>query len=259
MVLVPRSKRFDDVYFSVQDGLAETNHVFIKGNNLANRWQELAKQESAKNDLSSGNFIIAETGFGTGLNFLAAWKLWRDVVGENNSAGLEFISIEKYPLTREYISKVLSVWENDLGDLLPVFCGKYPDIKAGTKEEGINNIYRLDFCDYGNVNLTLHIGDVNEIMPTLDFDKKIDAWFLDGFKPASNPDMWSSEVFKNMARLSKPDSTTVATFTAAGAVRRGLSQHGFNVSKISGYGRKREMTIGTYAGSKEQVTAGKGG
>lgn len=225
MTDVPRSKQFDDVYFSQQDGLEETRHVFIAGNGLPESWCEYSK----------GCFTICETGFGTGLNFLAVAKLWMETPSSERPEKLQFISFEKYPLDKEYISKHLSHW-GELGGILEVLLSKYPnDLSDGRHEiEVIDGVW-----------LTLIFGDVNDQMPEL--DGQVDCWFLDGFKPSSNPDMWSEEVFTNMARLSSVGAR-FATFTVAGFVRRGLAAQGFDVRKVPGFGRKREMCAGVYAG-----------
>lgn len=210
----PRSKEFDDVYFSAENGLAETQHVFLAGNSLPERWH------------GRRDFTIAETGFGTGLNFMAVWKLFEETAEPYQK--LHFISFEKFPLQKQEIEEVLAPFlsTSGLDDYLKKFIPVY--------SEG-----RIQITD--RVTLTLFFGDVNDEILKLDI--KIDAWFLDGFKPSSNPDMWSETVFQNMARLSVPGAT-LATFTAAGFVRRGLQAAGFEIQKIPGYGRKRDMTIG---------------
>lgn len=213
------SEQFDDVYFSVQDGLAETRHVFLDGNNLPDAWY------------GQEHFTICETGFGTGLNFLAAVKLWQDTPVEQRPKNLYFISFEKYPLSQDYIATHLAHWD-ELSHILDLLLAKYPTDLSQKK-------YELEIMD--GVKLTLYFGDINQTIPTL--NTPIDCWFLDGFKPSSNPDMWSDTVFQNMARLSHKNST-FATFTAAGFVRRGLSAVGFDVRKVKGFGRKREMSVG---------------
>lgn len=225
MTQVPRSEQFDDVYFSVQDGLAETRHVFIDGNGLPEFWQ------------GRDQFTICETGFGTGLNFLAALSLWQSMDAKTRPQNVHFISFEKFPLTKNYIRDYLSHWEEIRG-ALDMLLSVYPDdISAGRHD--------LEICE--GINLSLIFGDVNEEMPKLLND--VDCWFLDGFKPSSNPDMWSETVFENMARLSV-NMARFATFTAAGFVRRGLEGCGFNVRKVPGYGRKREMCVGIYQGGQ---------
>ena len=205
----PRSKEFDDVYFSAENGLAETRHVFLNGNNLPESW------------MGYGHFTVCETGFGTGLNFLAAWKLFEETA--NADQCLEFISFEKFPLRAEEIKQALKPFAADFQEQMPIYLEQYPHVKTD------------------RVSLRFIEGDVNERLPQI--DARVDAWFLDGFKPSSNPEMWSDTVFENMARLSRAD-TTLATFTAAGFVRRGLQAAGFEIEKVPGYGRKREMVIG---------------
>lgn len=215
----PRSKEFDDVYFSALDGLAETRHVFLQSNYLPAAW------------LDKKNFVICETGFGTGLNFLAAWKLFQET--GNTCQHLHFISFEKFPLTAEQIDEYLEPWRDEFPDLLDALVQAYPLLMPG--------FHRIDFDE--RVSLTLIFDDVNEAIPRL--DANVDCWFLDGFRPASNPDMWSETLFTHMARLSR-DGARFATFTAAGFVKRGLKEAGFEVEKIKGFGRKREMLVGRY-------------
>lgn len=233
MTLTPRSKQFDDVYFSQADGLAETRHVFLDGNNLPANWENRPQ------------FTIAETGFGTGLNFLAAWKLFRETAKPD--ARLDFISIEKYPLTKTEIQQYLNPWSDQLGEELRRLCEVYPDLEPPVEtsspvcyaEEIGGGKHILAVND--NVTATLFIGDVNDILPKM--ETRVDCWFLDGFKPATNPEMWTDTVFQNMARLSNP-GTTFATFTAAGIVKRGLKDAGFTVEKKDGFGFKRDMLTG---------------
>lgn len=221
----PRSKEFDDVYFSALDGLAETRHVFLKSNNLPAAWVD-------KHD-----FVICETGFGTGLNFLAVWSLFRETASKGKK--LHFISFEKFPLKARDIRDYLEPWKDEFPELLEQLVRNYPLIIPG--------FHRIEFAD--GTLLTLIFDDVNEAMPRL--EASVDCWFLDGFRPASNPDMWSDVVFTNMARLSK-EGATFATFTAAGFVKRGLMSAGFEVEKIAGFGRKREMLIGCYKCNPDQ-------
>ena len=221
MTNVPRSDQFDDVYFSVQDGLSETRHVFLEGNGLPDAW---CGQET---------FTVCETGFGTGLNFLAVLKLWLDTTHDKRPSELHFISFEKYPLTRDFIAEHLAHWD-ELSVQLDSLLSNYPDDLTGGR-------YDIQIMD--GVRLTLLFGDINEAMPNL--EAEVDCWFLDGFRPSSNPDMWSETVFENMARLSRAGAT-FSTFTAAGFVRRGLQTVGFEVRKVAGFGRKREMCVGRY-------------
>ena len=213
----PRSKEFDDVYFSAADGLAETKHVFLEGNGLPGRWK------------GRPQFTIGETGFGTGLNFLAAWKLFRETKDEG--AHLDFISVEKFPLDAGQIKEYLSVWGGELKYELESLCSHYPQ-----ETKGVQKIFTDE-----SVSLTIYFDDANNAFPLM--QQKVDCWFLDGFKPAANPDMWTGTIFSNMLRLSNPGAT-FATFTAAGAVKRGLQDAGFHVEKRDGFGWKRDMLTG---------------
>lgn len=222
----PYSTRFEDVYFSTnadnpQAGIAETEYVFLKHNQLAERWQSLCES----------TFSIAETGFGTGLNFLCTCKLWLATAPE--SARLHFISIEKYPLTLSQMQQAHAIWD-DLATISQALLAQYSALT-----EGVNRISLFS----GRILLTLHIGDIQSRLP--DIRTAIDAWFLDGFAPAKNPEMWKPTLFAHMARLSNSQST-FATFTSAGVVRRELLAHGFAVNKATGYGKKREMLFGQY-------------
>lgn len=222
----PRSQQFDDVYFSAEDGLAETGHVFVEGNGLPGRWQ------------GRDRFTIAETGFGTGLNFLAAWKLFDETAVPG--AFLDFISVEKYPLSAAEIRKGLAHWAPQLGHYLERFLDQYPLRTAG--------FHRMVFD--GRVALTLIFDDANDALPQI--RAQVDAWFLDGFTPAKNPLMWTQAVFNEMARLSVPGAT-FATFTAAGDVKRGLREAGFTVNKQKGFGRKRDMLAGFMPGDTKPL------
>lgn len=217
-----RSEIFDDIYFSPEDGLAETRHVFLKNNDLPQSWAGKTR------------FTIAETGFGTGLNFLAAWTLFDDTA--EPGAVLDYISFEKYPLAATPIAQSLHHWSAAFGGRLEQFIARYPLRIPGW--------HRVDF---GRVRLTLVFDDINEALPRIVCPAGVDCWFLDGFAPAKNPQMWTDLLFDQMARLSNAGAH-VATFTAAGIVKRGLSQAGFTVEKKTGYGRKREMVTARFMG-----------
>lgn len=221
----PRSAQFDDVYFSAHDGAEETKHVFLDGNNLPGRWQ------------GKDRFTIAETGFGTGLNFLMAWELFDKTADEG--AFLDFVSIEKYPLSANEIRDGLSGWAERLSPYLDKMLAQYPMRVPG--------FHRMVFD--GRVALTLIFDDVITALPEV--MAHVDAWFLDGFSPAKNPDMWSEDVFSNMARLSHA-GTTFSTFTSAGFVKRGLMEAGFSVEKKKGFAKKREMLTGAFASDKKR-------
>jgi tRNA 5-methylaminomethyl-2-thiouridine biosynthesis bifunctional protein len=229
----PYSLQYGDVYFSSVSGLEETQHVFLQHNRLQERWQALN---------SGDHFTVAETGFGTGLNFLCAWQLWNACAPAGTR--LHFVSVEKYPLSAADLAQALNLWtqlQHEREQLL----SQYAELAPGW--------HRLVFED-GHVTLTLIVGDVLSTLPQL--RASVDAWFLDGFAPAKNPDMWQPGLFEQMARLSH-DATTFATFTSAGAVKRGLLVPGFEVNKVAGFGRKREMLCGTYRGDKQRAVAAK--
>jgi tRNA 5-methylaminomethyl-2-thiouridine biosynthesis bifunctional protein len=225
----PHSAIFGDIYFSRESGIAETRHVFLQHNRLAARWAEL------KQPL----FTMAETGFGTGLNFLCAWQLWNACAPRN--ARLHFVSTEKFPLSHVDLARALSLWP-ELAELSTQLMAQYADLTPGWR--------RMEF-DQGRIILTLLIGDARETLPQL--YASVDAWFLDGFAPARNPEMWQPELFLQMARLAAP-GCSFATFTSAGNVRRGLEAAGFKVARVAGFGTKRAMLYGEYAGETIPAT-----
>jgi len=226
----PYSSLYGDVYFSSESGLTETQYVFLQHNHLEQRWK----------NLSEDTFTIAETGFGTGLNFLSAWSLWDKLAPSN--ATLHFISTELHPVSLADLQKALSLWP-ELSSLSKMLTEQYHDIFPGW--------HRFEF-DQSRVVLTLLVGDVNQTLPEL--NAKVDAWFLDGFSPAKNPNMWLQPLFQTIANLSK-ENTTFATFTSASLVRKGLESVGFVVNKTPGYGKKREMLSGYYPSSSQIKTS----
>ncbi len=224
----PMSTLFDDVYFSNESGLEETQYVFLQKNGLPQRFLNHDRNY----------FHIVETGFGTGLNFLLAWQNFRLAQKQAPAACSErlyFSTFEKYPICHADLQKALLHWPM-LAELAALLLAQYPEPLPGC--------HRLKFDD-GRVILDLWLGDVHDSMPQLSSQNSADAWFLDGFAPSKNPQMWQPELFAQMARLSRVGST-VATFTCAGLVRRGLAEVGFSVKKTKGYGRKREMCIGIF-------------
>ncbi len=228
----PFSAQFEDVYYSRENGLAESRHVFLCGNQLPARWQEQQRD----------CFCVAETGFGTGLNFLLTWQAWRAHAGR--SGRLHFISIEKYPLDRHQLATALGAWP-ELAELAAELLAAWPGRLPGQ--------HRLIF-DSGKVILDLWWEDVSVALPDLAAHGQcVDAWYLDGFAPARNPSMWLADTFASMASLSR-QGATVATFTAAGAVRRGLEAAGFSMQKVPGYGRKRESLTGAIAVPRQPQT-----
>lgn len=205
---IPVSTRFDDPYFSLENGLAETSHVFLAGNDLPARFCD--------------GFHVAELGFGTGLNLLAALKLWR----QSGVAGkLHFTTFEAFPMSPAEMIRAQKAF--------PEIAEVAEDLAPHWSED-LHQITLPDL-EFGMIR-----GDARQTLPA--WQGKADAWFLDGFSPAKNPELWTPEL---MAEVGKHTSATgtAATYTAAGFVRRGLSDAGFAVERISGYGRKRHMTV----------------
>ena len=209
----PRSGRFDDVYFSREDGLAESRAVFLAGCDLPNVWA------------GRRHFTVAELGFGTGLNIVALLDLWRR---ERPAGGhLHIFSVEGFPLSREEAARALMAWP-EVAEITEALLDRWPS--------GTPGFHRLDLSEFG-ATLDLAIGDAAWALQQ--WLGRADAWFLDGFAPSTNPGMWSDAVMGAIAARSAPGAR-VATFTVAGAVRRGLSERGFQVDKRPGHGRKRE-------------------
>jgi len=218
----PHSPAFDDVYFSRHDGRAETEHVFVAGNRLAERFREWREPRP---------FVVGETGFGTGLNMLCAWACFD--AHAPAGARLHLVSTEKFPLGREDLARALAAWP-DLAERGEALVAQWP--------EPVGGVHRLWLDE--RVILDLHLGDAAERLALL--EGRVDAWFLDGFAPAKNPEMWRPELFKAMAARSRPGAT-FATFSCAGVVKRGLAAAGFTWHKAPGFGRKREMLCGEIA------------
>jgi len=224
----PVSRDFDDVYFSNDNGLEETRYVFLDGNQLSARFPEHPRSL----------FVVAESGFGTGLNFLTLWQAFDQFHAAHPEATLQrlhFISFEKFPLTAHDLRLAHQRWP-ELAAWAEQLQAQWPPHTGGC--------HRL-ILDCGRVTLDLWLGDINDLTDTLDdsMNQTVDAWFLDGFAPAKNPDMWSQHLFSAMARLARPGAT-LATFTSAGFVRRGLQEAGFTMQKTKGFGRKRDMLVG---------------
>ncbi|HDR2159065.1 TPA: bifunctional tRNA (5-methylaminomethyl-2-thiouridine)(34)-methyltransferase MnmD/FAD-dependent 5-carboxymethylaminomethyl-2-thiouridine(34) oxidoreductase MnmC [Enterobacter cancerogenus] len=224
----PVSRDFDDVYFSNDNGLEETRYVFLEGNHLSARFP----------DHPRNLFVVGESGFGTGLNFLTLWQAFDRFCAQQPEATLQrlhFISFEKFPLTAHDLKLAHQRWP-ELAPWAEQLQAQWPPALGGC--------HRL-VLDGGRVTLDLWLGDINDLTDKLDdsMRQKVDAWFLDGFAPAKNPDMWSQHLFNAMARLARPGAT-LATFTSAGFVRRGLQEAGFTMQKTKGFGRKRDMLVG---------------
>ena len=221
----PFSDEFDDVYFSTAGGIAETEYVFLQQNHLPELWQE------------KSHFVIAETGFGTGLNFLTTVMHWLNTT--HKSSKLHYISVEKYPLSKQDLQQALSVLP-EFSSLLNELLDAYPPATPGFHHRSMFD---------GRVSLQLLQGDVIDMFSQL--NAQVDVWYLDGFAPDKNPEMWSEKVFQQIARLSH-EGSRFSTYTVAGFVRRGIQSAGFDVKKVKGFGTKREMLSG-YMNKKNVV------
>ncbi|MNC12844.1 tRNA 5-methylaminomethyl-2-thiouridine biosynthesis bifunctional protein MnmC [compost metagenome] len=219
------------MYFSDKSGLDETRYVFIEQNRLAERFAALPE---------GGRLVIGETGFGTGLNFLCAWQVFEQhaVAG----ARLHFVSVEKYPLSPADLQRALALWPE-----LKVFADQLLE-----QYVAIHQGFQRLTLDHGRITLTLLIGDALEQLPQL--DARVDAWFLDGFAPAKNPDMWTAELFAELARLAAPGAS-ISTFTSTGWVRRLLNAAGFKMKRTPGIGHKWEILRGEFLGWPDDVPA----
>jgi tRNA 5-methylaminomethyl-2-thiouridine biosynthesis bifunctional protein len=218
----PKSTQFDDFYFSNGHGVEETQFVFIAPSKLVDRFRALPEH---------AHFTIAETGFGTGLNFIAAWQCFLEHAPK--TARLSFVSCEKYPLNKAALTQAHNHGPHD-PSLSQRLQNEYPPLVEG-----------FHLLEFERVNLVLILDDAASAYQQV--TAKIDAWFLDGFTPSKNPEMWQPELFQEMSRLSHL-ATTVATFTSARMVRDGLKGAGFAIQKQSGYGLKREMINGYFEG-----------
>ena len=216
------SETYGDTYWSLDGGLDETRHVFLSGNELPARW------------LARERFTLLETGFGTGLNFLCAWQRFRETAPAG--ARLHYLSVDKHPFRQEDLQHLYGQWPQ-LAPLGAALLDRYPPLIPG--------FHRLHLDD-GRVALTLLWGEAAEMLAQV--DARVDAFFLDGFAPARNPDMWDEALFAQLARLAAPGAT-FATYSAAGKVSRGMTAAGFAVEKKPGFGRKREMLCGRFAGT----------
>lgn len=207
----PYSLRFEDRYFSAHDGREETRAVFLAGNDLPNRWQ------------NTPHFHIAELGFGTGLNFLETLAAWQASAPED--ARLIYTSFELHPLSRSHMQRALSNWP-ELSKLTTELLDQTPGNAP---------------CHFRNVELNLLTGDARSTLP--DWGGIADAWYLDGFSPAKNPQLWEVDLMQAVFDHTAPEGT-FSTYTAAGFVRRNLQIAGFDVRRVQGFGRKRERLQG---------------
>lgn len=210
---VPRSQLYGDVYFSAQDGLSESEAVFLGGCNLPQAWH------------GRSHFVVGELGFGTGLNILALIRLWTQ--HRPKSGQLHIFTVEAHPLSKDQAQRALAAWP-ELAELADALLAQWPSLARG--------FHHIDLPAFG-VRIDIAIMEVLDALKA--WDGQADAWFLDGFSPATNPQMWRPEVLEQVAAHSAPGAAA-ATFTVAGAVRRGLTDAGFAISKMPGFGRKRE-------------------
>ena len=212
------SQKFEDTYFMEGCGLEESREIFVKGNRIAERLEQ------------ENQLVIGETGFGTGLNFLAAWDTWRQ---SSQTCRLIFFTCELYPLEQELQRQALEPY-SEVAELAKILLERLPKAKQG--------FHLIDF-EEGKVQLLLMFGDVKGTFSECSL--RADAWFLDGFAPSGNPEMWNDDVFRLLANHSR-EGTTLATFTAAGFVRRGLMQAGFAMEKVPGFAGKRHRLNGKF-------------
>lgn len=204
--ILPVSDQFDDPYFSLHNGLAETEHVFLAGNDLPQRFET--------------GFHIAELGFGTGLNMLAAWRAWEEA---GHKSALRFTTFEAFPMMPDEMARALAAFPE-----VSPWADRFLSRWSGEGE-----------LDLGTLHLTMVRDDARRSLP--EWTGQADCWFLDGFSPAKNPELWEEALMQAVGDHTTRGGTA-ATYTAAGFVRRGLAAAGFEVERVSGYGHKRHMT-----------------
>jgi tRNA 5-methylaminomethyl-2-thiouridine biosynthesis bifunctional protein len=216
----PRSARFGDIYYSPQDGLAESRAVFLEGCHLARAWTV------------ESNFTILELGFGTGLNIAAVLELW---TRSGCPGQLHVFTVEAFVMARDQAATALANWP-ELAQFAQAITAQWPDKRRG--------FHHMDFPQW-RVSVTVALMEVEAALEA--WEGRADAVFLDGFSPSLNPDMWSPAVFGRIAARVRPGAR-LATFTVAGHVRRGLQAAGFTVAKCPGFGRKRERLEASFEG-----------
>jgi len=222
------SALYGDVYHSIEGALGQAEHVFLRGNGLPGRWH------------GRRAFTVCETGFGLGLNFLALWHAWRN--DPTRPARLHMLSIEAHPFARDALARWLrQLAPEPLRPLAQQLAAQWPACLPG--------LHRLEF-EGGALTLTLGFGMAAALAPQL--RAQVDAYFLDGFAPDRNPDLWQPALLRELARLAAPDAT-LATWASAGPVRHALQDAGFQVRRRPGYGGKWHMTVGTFAPSGVQA------
>jgi tRNA 5-methylaminomethyl-2-thiouridine biosynthesis bifunctional protein len=230
----PYSKKFNDIYFDIESGYQQSEQIFILGNNISERIKQ-----------ASNLFVIGETGFGTGLNFLLTLQAYHKLQQEsvnNKCVKLNFISVEKYPLTKEQLTKSLKALPQ-LSSFSELLLAQYPEFESCNKESREISLYFFD----NQVTLKIIIDDATEGLSNINVPKSalVDAWYLDGFSPATNPEMWSEKLFEQIGRLSKSQAS-ITTFTVAGFVKRQMQKVGFRTQKKTLIGNKNEMLTGVY-------------
>lgn len=213
----PWSEAYGDVYHSADGGPGQAEHVFLRGNGLPERWRGRER------------FVILETGFGMGLNFLATWAAWR--ADAQACRRLHYVAVESHPFAAADLATLHRRWP-EFAPLAERLRAQWPVLTPG--------LHRIEL-EAGRLVLTLVFGDVQHLLPRL--SARADAFYLDGFDPRKNPDMWSPELFRRLARLAAPEAT-LATWSVSAAVRDGLEAAGFRCARRPGFGRKREMLTG---------------
>ena len=230
----PYSEQFNDIYFDSESGYQQSEQIFILGNNISNKVKQ-----------SSGHFVIGETGFGTGLNFLLTLQVYHKLQqGSDNDecSKLNFVSVEKYPLTKEQLTNSLQALPQ-LRYYSDLLLAQYPEFESLDKDL---REFSFSFFD-DQVTLKIIVDDATDGLSDIKSPKNglIDAWYLDGFSPATNPEMWSEQLFEQIGRLSKAQAS-IATFTVAGFVKRQMQNVGFRTEKKSCIGNKHEMLTGIF-------------
>ena len=227
---VPYSAAYGDIYHSADGGAGQARHVFLQGCGLPQAWA------------GRDRFVVLETGFGTGLNFLTTWAAWRD--DPARPARLHFLSVEKHPFRADDLARLHAHWP-EFAPLSAELLANWPTLTPG--------FHRIAL-DGGRVQLTLMLGDALDCLPQV--QAEVDAFYLDGFAPDCNADLWQPKLFDALARLARPGAMA-ATYTVAAPVRQGLMQAGFVCDKRVGYGRKRHCLSARFAGQSRWVESPK--
>jgi tRNA 5-methylaminomethyl-2-thiouridine biosynthesis bifunctional protein len=216
---IPFSADYGDIYHSADGGPGQARHVFLRGNRLPERWQ------------GRDRFVILETGFGTGLNFLATWQTWRD--DPQACRRLHYLAIEKHPFQAGDLATIHAAWP-EFAELATELRAHWPILTPG--------FHRIEFAE-GRLILTLLLGEAAQMLDKL--QARVDAFYLDGFAPGKNPDLWSPKVLRQIGRRASRDAT-VSTWSTAATVKTGLKDAGFNLTKAPGFASKREMLVGGF-------------